>query len=172
MAVNYLRAAPWAIAAAAGLFVLNGMLGQVALQADLNHAMHGVLSNVAEAGHLTEQTAEAMAPLATTAKTLETMNGRLRQIGGDLTAINTSLERVIAGQGDLVRHLDSLNASTEGVVTALGDIDQRNRAMLAANGALARQTEGQAAQIQHLWDLTAESIGHLSLLNARLAFLR
>ncbi len=172
MELSAKRAAPWAIASFALLMVLRGLLAQVAIQADLNAAMDGVLKNVGEAGQLTTQTAEAMAPLASTARTLQTMNGRLREIGGELGAINGALERVTEGQGRMLEHLASLNERTRGLADTLTVVDARNRAMLQTNQGLSRQTEAQAAKLERLSVLTDESVSHLALLNDRLSFLR
>lgn len=163
---------PWAIAAVAGFLALRGLLVQATLQADLNTAMQGVLRNVQEAGVLTVLTAEAMAPLENTARTLATMNGRLGAAGEDLAAMNQSLERVLAGQAEMLQHLGSLNQRTRGVIGTLGAVESRNRALLETTATLTELTATQAGSLQRLSDLTEESALQLALLNQRFAFLR
>lgn len=168
----FLKYAPWAISAGALVFTLWAFLAQIDTQDRLNEAMHGVRANVAQARELTHQTAEALAPLANTAKTLEGMNQGLRSTVIDIKAMNESMGRVIVRQQAMLVKLERLGDHTAVLVDDLGDVDAVNRRLLGATEALAEQTNGQASSIGSLSDLTQESIDDLATLNRRLSFLR
>ena len=163
--------APWAVAAAALLLTLQGMLSQVAIQDELNRAMQGVRGNISEATLLTRQTADALAPLAASATKMESMNGQLRLTSADLVAMNEGLVRIKGEQSLILTRVGSLNGRTGDVITALGAVDQQNKALLGTTAALAKQTQAQAGSVERLSGLTNEAINHLNLLNRKFAFL-
>lgn len=167
-----LRGLPWLIAAGAGLSTVGGLLAQVETTEQLNVAMGGVSRNIAEARQLTAETADALAPLASTTDTLAAMNQRLRGMADDVQAMNGSMERMSAGQEAILTRLGMLNQHMGNVVTELGAVNARNRSLLSANTALAAQTEGQVSATGKLSRLTGEGITYLELMNRRFSFLR
>lgn len=171
-AFHLLRWFPWGGAAVAAFFALQSMLGQVAIQSDLNAAMQGVLGSVRQAGALTRETAVALRPLANTAATMEAMNSQLRITSGDLGEINATMGRLAGQQEAVVARLAVLNERTGGVVEALGAIDRQNREMYGTSAALTRQTYGQAGALNELSGLTGVAIEQLRKLNRKFAFLR
>jgi hypothetical protein len=163
---------PWIISLGAALYTGSALMAQVAIGEELGAAMAGVYANVSEARRLTGETADALAPLATTAVTLEGMNTALGATVIDIAAINGAMGRITERQAAILGRLGSLNGRTEGLVGALGEIDSRNRALLSATAALAAQTEGQVSSLRTLSTLTEETIDHLAVVNRRFAFLR
>lgn len=162
---------PWIIALGAALPTGWALMAQVAIADELGTAMAGVYANVSEARRLTGETAQALAPLVTTAATLEDMNAELGGTVADIAAINGAMGRITERQAAILGRLGSLNGRTEGLVVALGKIDSRNRALLSTTTALAVQAEGQAASLRRLSSLTEETIDHLAIVNRRFAFL-
>lgn len=167
----FLRWAPWAVAAAAGIFTVWALLAQISTQDQLNVAMQGVKANVAEARELTGETARVLAPLATTADTLAAMNQGLLGTVADLQAMNGSMARVLVKQEAILARIDSLNGHTTTVIANLGTVDAKNKALLATSAALTGQTAGQAGAVETLSGLTGGSIVHLHRLNLRFGFL-
>ncbi|HWI53325.1 MAG TPA: hypothetical protein VNT01_14375 [Symbiobacteriaceae bacterium] len=167
----FLRWTPWAVAAAAGVFTLWALLAQIDTQDQLNVAMQGVKANVAEAHALTGETARVLAPLAATADTLAVMNKGLAVTVNDLQAMNDSMGRVLVKQEAILTRIDSLNAHTTTVISDLGTVDAKNKALLSATAALTAQTAGQADSVETLSSLTGQSIGYLHTVNLRFAFL-
>jgi hypothetical protein len=163
---------PWLLSGAAGAVVIWALLGQVALQAQLNDALLGVKQNVALARDLTHGTAEALAPMANTAVTLQSMNGTLKSTTGDLAAMNGSMSRVMGYQQSILIRLKSLNGTTQDVVTLLGDVGRKNDTLLKSTAALATQTAGEADTLWQLSGSAGQSIRHMQTLNRRLAFLK
>lgn len=168
---TFLRWAPWALAAAAGVFTLWALLAQVDTTEQLGAAMQGVKANVAQAKELTAETARVLSPLAHTADTLAAMNKGLAATVGDLKAMNESMGRVLVRQEGVLARIDSLNGHTGALVTDLAAVDAKNQALLGAARAMTGQTAGQAAYIEQLASLTGTSISHLGRLNERFAFL-
>ncbi|MDF2630899.1 MAG: hypothetical protein K0R39_4730 [Symbiobacteriaceae bacterium] len=167
----FLRWAPWALAAAAGVITLRGFLAQVETTDQLNAAMQGVKANVAQAKELTAETARVLSPLAHTADTLAAMNKGLEATVADLRAMNDSMGRVLVKQEGVLARIDGLNSHTSIVVADLAAVDAKNQALLGANRAMTSQTVGQAVSIEELAGLTGTSITFLSRLNDRFAFL-
>jgi hypothetical protein len=168
---TFLRWAPWALAAAAGVFTLWAMLAQVETTDQLGAAMQGVKANVAQAKDLTAETARVLSPLAHTADTLAAMNQGLEATVADLKAMNESMGRVLVQQEGVLARIDSLNGHTGTLVADLGAVDAKNQALLGAARGMTAQTVGQANLIEELSSLTGTSISHLSRLNERFAFL-
>lgn len=168
---TFLRWAPWALAAAAGVFTLWALLAQVETTEQLGAAMQGVKANVAQAKELTAETARVLAPLAHTADTLAAMNKGLEATVGDLKAMNESMGRVLVRQEGVLTRIDSLNSHTGTLVTDLAAVDTKNQALLGAARAMTVQTAGQAASIEELAGLTGTAITYLGRLNDRFAFL-
>lgn len=167
-----LRWAGWSVAAIALVSTLNGLLAQVAIQAELNRAMQGVRVNIADATVLTRDTAEALAPLAATATKMEAMNEGIRATHADLVAMNQAMGRIKVQQGAILTQVGSLNSRTRDVITALGAVDKQNKALLSATAALSKQTQAQAGSVERLSGLTSEAVNHLNLLNRKFAFLK
>ncbi|HYF92142.1 MAG TPA: hypothetical protein VD969_07830 [Symbiobacteriaceae bacterium] len=166
-----LRWAPWALAAAAGLFTVWALLAQIETQDQLNAAMQGVKANVARARELTGETARVLAPLASTADTLADMNKGLEGTVADLKAMNESMSRVLVKQEAIMARIDSLGGHTSAVIADLGTVGGKNQALLKLTTALTAQTAGQARSVETLSDLTGQSIVHLRKVNARFGFL-
>lgn len=168
----FVRWAPAVIGAVALFLMLRSMLGQVAIQSELNLAMTGVLENVREARLLTRETAEALAPLGRATAALERMNGRLRAMTGDLKEMNATLEGVVKTQDGMLSGLGSLNERTALLPGVLGEIGSLNAGLLLANQEISRQASGQASALQRLAALTDQSVSYLRSVNRRLSFLR
>ncbi|HYG60494.1 MAG TPA: hypothetical protein VD902_20675 [Symbiobacteriaceae bacterium] len=166
-----LRWVPWAVAAVAVFVTVTGLRGQIATQHELNTAMQGVKRNVTLARELTGETAAALAPLATTADTLEAMNKGLATTIDDLGVMNDTMARVLVKQEAIAARLDSLNGNMGKVVASLGTVDETNQALLAANRALTAQTNGQAASVGALSSLTGDAIQYMDRLNQKFGFL-
>lgn len=166
------RWVPWIVALAAALHTGWALMAQAAVQEELGVAMAGVHANVSEARRLTGETADALAPLVTTAVTLAGLNAQLGATINDIAAINGSMGRITERQVAILSRLESLNGRTEGLGGALVEIDSRNRSLLRTTTELAAQAEGQLVSLQRLSSLTEETIGHLAIVNRRFAFLR
>lgn len=170
--LTFLRWAPWAVAAVAAAVTVRGLLAQVALQESLNGAMQGVHRNIKEARVLTARTAAALAPLASTSASLQAMNDHLRATRTDLRAMNETMVRISPRQEAILARLDSLNDRTGAAVTALGEIDGKNKQLLGTTSAMTAQTRRQAGALENLAGLTDESVVELNRLNRKFAFLR
>lgn len=163
---------PWLASLAAGALVVWALLAQVAIQGQMNAALADVKANVALARELTRQTADALAPMAHTAGTLQSMNGVVASTAGDIAAMNGSMSRIIGSQQSILNRLGSLNGHTTEVVRNLDAVGARNTALLKSTTALTEQT---AAQADTLWQLSAsagQSIQHMETLVRRFAFLK
>jgi hypothetical protein len=166
-----LRWIPWVIAAIAAFQTVAFFRAQIDTQHELNAAMQGVKANVIRAHELTGETAAALAPLATTADTLERMNQGLTATVADLKTINATMGRVLTRQEAILAAVDSLNGRMGTVVADLGAVDTKNKDLLNVTAALRVQTAGQAGKLDQLASLTNDSIGQLSRLNAKFGFL-
>lgn len=172
IAVALIRWAPWAVAAGAFMYTIWALNAQVVTQRQLNAAMQGVKENVAQARELTGETAEALAPLAATADTLEQMNRELESMVSDLQSMNATMGRIMVTQKATATRLDSLNSRMVAVVADLGVVDQKNRSLLGVTQSLSGSTAEQAAAMADLSGLTGNAIGYLSSINRRFAFLQ
>lgn len=170
-AILLLRWTPWVAAAVFGVITVNLLLAQTETQAGLNEAMAGVQANVGHARELTRETAEALAPLAATATTLEAMNGGLRTTVADLKEMNAVMGRVLQRQDAIAGRLDSLGARMSTVADDLATVDGQNRLLLTTSADMTRQTAGQAASVEQLSALTEDAIGFLRQLNRKFGFL-
>jgi septal ring factor EnvC (AmiA/AmiB activator) len=163
---------PWAVALVAAVIAYQSLLGQVALQVDLAHAMQGVATSVRSVRSMTEETAGALAPLAQVTGQLRGINGELKTIVQDLGAINQSLVGINHGQAALTGTLTNLNQQLAAVSDGLAVVDRTNRALRERTESLAGQTGEQAGHVEALAGLTRRSVDALRTLNDRLGFLR
>ncbi len=168
---GWLRWAPWLICLAALLFTLHNLRQQAVLSASLGQAMSGVKQHVADAGTLTWQTADALAPLSATTASLERMNGRLEAVAADLSEMNAIMGRVTKRQESILRGVRSLNDRTRTLTGSLARVNGTNEAMLGATEALTAQAAEQAGALEQLSLLTGQAIANLDVIYQRFRFL-